>query len=60
MFFFNNHAENEAERLVPDLSLFFEKALYKVKKQVVCSLVSPYFHSPQIKRNVFLQQSCRK
>ena len=29
--FFNNHAENEAGRLVPDLFLFFKKALYEVK-----------------------------
>ena len=26
-----NHAKNEVERLVPDLFLFFEKALWKVK-----------------------------
>ena len=26
-----NHAENEADRLVPDLFLFFKKALYEVK-----------------------------
>ena len=31
MFFFKNHAENEAGRLVPDLFLFFKKALYEVK-----------------------------
>ena len=31
MFYFKNHAENEAGRLVPDLFLFFKKALYKVK-----------------------------
>ena len=31
MFFFKNHAENEAGRLVPHLFLFFEKALYEVK-----------------------------
>ena len=31
IFFFKNHAENEAERLVPDLFLFFQKALYEVK-----------------------------
>ena len=29
--FFKNPAENEAARLVPDLFLFFKKALYKVK-----------------------------
>ena len=29
--FFNNHAENEAGRLIPGLFLFFKKALYKVK-----------------------------
>ena len=31
IFFFKNHAENEARRLVPDLLLFFKKALYEVK-----------------------------
>ena len=31
MFFSKNHAENEARRLVPDLALFFKKALYEVK-----------------------------
>ena len=29
--FFNNHVENETGKLVPDLFLFFKKALYKVK-----------------------------
>ena len=29
--FLQNHAENEAGRLVPDLFLFFKKALYGVK-----------------------------
>ena len=31
IFFFKNHAENEVETPVPDLFLFFKKALYKVK-----------------------------
>ena len=31
MFIFKNHAENETGRLVPDISLFFRKALYEVK-----------------------------
>ena len=31
IFLFKNHAQNEADRLVPDLSLFFKKALYQVK-----------------------------
>ena len=31
IFFFKNHAENEARRLVADLLLFFKKALYEVK-----------------------------
>ena len=31
IFFFKNHAENETGRLVPDLFLFFEKALYEIK-----------------------------
>ena len=29
--FFENHAENEIGRLVPDLFLFFRKASYEVK-----------------------------
>ena len=28
---FKSHIENETERLIPDLFLFFKKALYKVK-----------------------------
>ena len=31
MFFFRNHAENEAERLGADLLLFYKKSLYEVK-----------------------------
>ena len=31
MFFLKNNAEKEAWRLLPDLLLFFKKALYKVK-----------------------------
>ena len=31
IFFFKNHAENEGGKLVPDLFLFFKKALYEVK-----------------------------
>ena len=30
-FFFKNHADNEADKLVPDQFLFFNKALYKGK-----------------------------
>ena len=30
-FFFKNHTEKEAGRLVPDLFLFLKKALYEVK-----------------------------
>ena len=30
-FFFKNHTENEVERLVPDLFLFFKQALFEVK-----------------------------
>ena len=31
MFFFENHVENQAGRLFPELFLFFKKALYEVK-----------------------------
>ena len=30
IYFFKNHAKNEAERLVPDIFLLFEKGLYEV------------------------------
>ena len=40
--------KNEAGRLVPDLLLFLKKALFDIIKQVVCSLVSIYFDSPQL------------
>ena len=43
-----NLAENEARRLVPDLFLFFRKALYEAKTKLTCSLVSIYFESPQL------------
>ena len=31
IFFFENHTENEAGKLVPNLFLFFKKALHEVK-----------------------------
>ena len=31
LFFFKDHAKNEAGRLVPDLFLFFKKALHEIK-----------------------------
>ena len=42
--------QNAVGNLVPDRILFFKKALYTklYKKQVVCSFISLYFHSPQI------------
>ena len=40
--FFRNHAENEAGKLVPDLLLFFEKALYRIKENAK-TLVLMYF-----------------
>ena len=56
-FFFENHAENKVQGLVPDLFLFFEKALY----QVLCTLVSIYLDSPPlghtIKTNCLKHQS---
>ena len=44
MFFFKNHAENKAGRLVQDLFLFFEKA----SKQVVSILVLIYIGRPPL------------
>ena len=44
--FFKNQAENEAERLVPDFILFFEKALYEAQASGLHNLVSICFGSP--------------
>ena len=46
IYFFKNHAENEAGRLVPDLFLVFRKALCEVKARVL-----------QLSFNIFLQPS---
>ena len=46
IFFFKYHAENEAGIIVPDLFLFFRKALYEAKA-TDCSLISITFDSPQ-------------
>ena len=35
LFYFKNHAENEARKLVPDLFLFFPKSLYEIKSSGV-------------------------
>ena len=43
--FLQNHGENEAGRLIPDLFLFFKK-LYEVKA-MAGSLVSVYFDGPK-------------
>ena len=46
-FFFKNHAENEARRLVSDLFLFFKKVLYEVIASGL-QLSFNVFHSPQL------------
>ena len=44
--FFENHSENETGKLVLDIVLFFEQALYEVKESDrSLSLVSIYFGS---------------
>ena len=48
IFFFRNHVENMGGRPVPELFLFFKKALCELK-EVVCGLVSIYFDSPELK-----------
>ena len=40
IFFFKAYAENEEERLVPDLFWFFKKALYEVKTSGLFHYVS--------------------
>ena len=51
--FIKNYAENEIGILVPKLFLFFKKTYIKWK-QVVCSVVSVYFDSPQLELNKIL------
>ena len=45
--FGENHAENEAGRLIPNLFLFCKKALFEVKASGLRS-VSMYFDGPQL------------
>ena len=45
--FFKNHAKNEKEGLVPDLFLFFKKALYEVNARGL-KLSSNIFDSLQL------------
>ena len=51
IFFFKNHAEDEAGRPVPDLFLFFKKALYEIKASCLQFRISiaPNWHI--IKKN---------
>ena len=46
MFFFKNHSENEAGRLVPEFFLFLKKALNEVKASDL-HLSFNIFRSPQ-------------
>ena len=46
-----NHAENEAGRLVPELLLFFKKALYEVKANGL-QLSFNTFVSPQLDKQL--------
>ena len=57
MYFFKNQAENEAERIVPDLFLFFKNALNEVE-QVICTLVSISFNSSRLGRTI--KRNCIK
>ena len=47
MFFFKNHAENEAGKIVSDLFLIYKKALYEVKV-INRTSVSISFDSPEL------------
>ena len=46
--FFKNQEKNEACRLVPDLFLFFRKALYEVKANGMQLSFNIYIYSPQL------------
>ena len=50
--------ENELERIVPDLFLFFKKKLYMRKKQVVSTLVLMYLCSPRFRQTT--KTNCTK
>ena len=51
IYFFKNHAQNEVERLVPDLFLYFKKALYKAKASGQ-HLSLMYFGSPRLQQTI--------
>ena len=50
--FLQRHAKNEAERLVPDLSLLLKKVLYEVKASVYSTLILIYFGRPRLEHTV--------
>ena len=57
--FFKYYAEKEADRLVPDLFLFFKKAIYQVKTIDFRIFLSNLFHSITIEgKKGFLRKSC--
>ena len=55
IFFFKNHAKNEVGRLIPDLFLFFEEPLCKVKASGQHLLVLIYFSRPQLGHTITFQ-----
>ena len=48
IFFFKNHAENEAGRLAPDLFLLFNKALHEAKASGLQLSFTINFDNPQL------------
>ena len=49
IFFFENYAENQAGRLLPDFFCCFLNMLNMRLKQVVCNIVLIYFDSHQLR-----------
>ena len=56
IFFLKNHVENETRRLVPDITLFFKKALCKVKASGQHFLI--YFGRPRLRHKIKNNSDC--
>ena len=58
--FFKNHAENETGRLVPELFLFFEKALHEVKANSLYLGFNIYCISIALDLDIIIKRNCIK
>ena len=58
--FFKNHAESETGRLVPELFLFFKKALHEVKANSLYLIFNIYCISIALDLDIIIKTNCIK